>query len=192
MFLFSVLVVILLQLNSHLLLGKNNVMLSALFHCSGNVRCPLGHPRPPRSISLLHTGILIYSFFSQLICKYQQGQHLEEPAHILATACVPGPAAAACSSALVFIMCCGMLSLAPRDLQHIWGHLPFLCLELGPAQCSDERQMLPLFQERQGTALHAQGGASHPAHTIRGLLSPCCCQQSCSRLRSTRTSGKLT
>lgn len=163
---------ILLQLNSHLLLGKNNLMLSAPFHCPGNIRCPLGHPRPPRSISLLHTGILIYSFFSQLICKYQRGQHLEEPVHILVTACVPGPAAAACSGALIVIMCCGMLSLPPRGLQHIWGHLPSLCLGLGLAQCSDKRQVLPLFQECQGRALPARGGASHPAHTIRGLLSP--------------------
>lgn len=41
---------ILFQLNSHFL-GKNNLMLSAPFNCLGNIRCPLGHPRPPGSIS---------------------------------------------------------------------------------------------------------------------------------------------
>lgn len=69
-------------------------------------------------------------------------------------------------------MCCEMLNLTPRGLQHIWGPLPFLCLELGPAQGSDKRQMPPLLQEHQGTALHAQGGASHPALPIQGLLPP--------------------
>lgn len=115
---------ILLQLNSHLLLGKNNLLLSAPFHCPGNIKCPLGHPRPPRSISLLHTGILIDPFFSQLICKYQQGQHLEEPVCILATACVPGAAVAACSGVLVVIMCCGMQSLTPRTFAAHLGSPP--------------------------------------------------------------------
>lgn len=184
---------ILLQLNSHLLLGKNNLMLSASFHCPGNIRCPLGHPRPPRSTSLLHTGILIYSFFSQLICKYQQGQHLEEPVHILATARVPQTAAAACSDVLVVIMCSGMPSLTPRGLQHMWGHLPFFLHGLGPAQRSDQRQMLP---PPPGAPRHcfARTGSCIPSSTHHPGASfpPCCCQQSWSQLHSTRTSGKLT
>lgn len=117
-----------------------------------------------------HRHFNLFFFFPSLSVNTSK----EELVHILATAYAPGAAAAAaCSGVLVVIMCCGMPSLAPRGLQHIWGCLPFLCHGLGPAQCSDQRQMPPLLQEHQGTALHVQGGASHPAHSIRGLPSPC-------------------
>lgn len=158
---------VLLQLDSRLLLCKNNLMLSPPFHCPGNARCPLGHPRPPKSISLLHTGILIYSFFSQFNCKYQQGGAGPYPCHCIC------PRSCCCCSLL---WCPGshhVLWDAKSRSQGSAAHLGLPPLPLGPAQCSDQRQMPPLFQEHQGSALHAQGGASHPAHSIWELPSPC-------------------
>lgn len=136
-----------------------------------------------------HRHFNLFFFFPSLSVNTSK----EELVHILATAYAPGAAAAACSGVLVVIMCCGMPSLAPRGLQHIWGCLPFLCHGLGPAQCSDQRQMPPPPSGAPRRRFACTGrcipsGTLHP-----GAAFPLCRhQQSWSRLHSTRTSGKLT